>query len=51
MPDDDDGDHIPWRELQRRALIRGIPATLPRRELEKRLGIQDTDTDDRVEVR
>ena len=38
-----DDDRLSWRELQRRALLAGIPATLPRNELEERLGIADED--------
>jgi len=38
-----DDDRLSWRELQRRALLAGIPATLPRDELEERLGIDDED--------
>lgn len=38
----DDG-RLSWPELQRRALLEGIPATLPREEIEERLGIAGDD--------
>jgi hypothetical protein len=44
MSNDGDDDRVPWRELQRRALLQGIPATLPRDELEARLGIRSNES-------
>ena len=46
----DDDDRLSWSELQRRALLAGVPATLPRGELEERLDV-DGDEDDAEEPR
>jgi len=46
----DDDDRLSWSELQRRALLAGVPATLPRGELEERLDV-DGDEDNAEEPR
>jgi len=42
----DDDDRLSWSELQRRALLAGVPATLPRGELEERLDVDEDDAEE-----